>query len=453
MRLATLLLLLIIATPALPQSVASRMCRQADGSLRWQDGSAPCPTLSAPGGGGGFNPYAAMAPALGASAFQLGGAIVKSLMGGGADNSAQQAAAQRQRAADQAALQQAQAAEEARKEAAKNRLLAMMMMPGGGGPAGFQTLSDAERPSFTFDENAFQPLITTLPPGSASAQLTQAVYYSEQAAQAKSDEDAAALADAAFSGALGLPTDLPVPSSTRAIKVPDSEAPRIESVREGYRAAVEQSSQAYADVVQARQRAQAAKLALEQAQSELDSAREAFMQARKAKRKAEQTLVVHRQAEAKKAKEAAEQEAQDAEQRLGAAQARLDQAAAANAQAAQAVFNLIAFVQGLARHPDDAYQHGVIEGSACMSANAAAYCASNNVANCADKYMTGYRVGERAMEAKLRAAYAVGQQTRSNGGSSFTGFNHPNAVGPCRVKWLESFNDGYFNSPFTLVGK
>jgi hypothetical protein len=452
MRFAAFLLLALAAMPALPQSVASRMCRQADGSLRWQDGSAPCPTLSAPGGGGGFNPYAAMAPALGAMSFQLGGAIVKSLMGGGSDpsNAAAQQAAQRQREADQAALAQASAQEEARREAAKNRLLAMMMLPGGGGPAGFQGVSDAERPQFNFDENAFQPLITTLPPGSASVQLTQAVYYSEQAAQAKSEEDAAALADAAFSGALGLPTEVPVPSSTRAIKLPDSEAPRVQSVREAYRGAVEKSSEAYADVVQARQRAQAAQLALDQARSELNAAREAFMQGKKARRKAEQTLVVHKLAQAKQA----EQEHEEAQQRVGAAQAHLDQAAAANAQAAQAVFDLLEFVRGLARHPNSAYQRGVIEGSACMTANAADYCAAHPEENfCADKYMTGYRVGERGMEAKLRAAYDVGRATRASGGSSFAGFNHPNAVGPCRVKWLESFNNGFFNAPFTLVGK
>ena len=160
---------LVAAGDAAAQSVASRMCRQADGSLRWQDGSAPCPTLSAPGGGG-FNPYAAMAPALGAMSFQFGAALMKGLMGSGDDSAAVAAQQARQREADQAALAQARAQEENRQEQMKNRLLAMMMMPGGGA-AGYQGLSDAERPRFTFDEEAFAPLVTSLPPGSASARL------------------------------------------------------------------------------------------------------------------------------------------------------------------------------------------------------------------------------------------------------------------------------------------
>lgn len=442
MRFAILLLLALVAMPAMPQSVASRMCRQADGSLRWQDGSAPCPTLSAPGGG---SAYSTMAPVLGSAAFQFGQLLGKMLMDSGA--SAQQQAAQRQ--ADQAALARAAAQEEQRKEAVKNRLLAMMMTPGGSGPMGFQTISDAERPQFTFDEDAFAPRITQLPPGSASAQLSQAAYFSEQAAQAKSDEDAAALADAAFNAALGVPGDLPVPNTTRALKLPDSDTPRLESTREAYRDAAVKDEQALAELAQARQREQASRQALEQAKVQLDAAHEAFMKAKRAQRKAQQVEVAHKEA----AMRDAEREAQEKQRLLADAQAAVQKAQGANEAAARAVFDMIDFIRSLAKRPDSAYRRGVEEGASCLAANAGLFCAAHPEASCEEKYMLGYRVGQRAMQNKLEEAHRIGQETKSNGGSSFVGFSHPKSGGTCRVQWLEAFNSGYFGAPFTMVGK
>jgi hypothetical protein len=57
------------------------------------------------------------------------------------------------------------------------------------------------------------------------------------------------------------------------------------------------------------------------------------------------------------------------------------------------------------------------------------------------------------MEEKLRAAWNEGRNQIGNPRAAAIGFNHPNAVGPCRVQWLESFNNGAFGAPFSLVGK
>jgi len=43
----------------------------------------------------------------------------------------------------------------------------------------------------------------------------------------------------------------------------------------------------------------------------------------------------------------------------------------------------------------------------------------------------------------LKAALFYGKRDKEDGKKNQS-FNHPDAEGPCRVKWIESYNRGYF---------
>ena len=157
-------------------------------------------------------------------------------------------------AQEQAAIeQQRRIAEEQERhmEEAKNRLLAMMIGIGPANdlkPIGVGSANDLQ-PIGLGGAPDLQPMLGTgappppatlanLPASSAMAQMTSAVYYSELAAKATTDEDAAVLADAAFSMTLGMPVNIPVPPATQALAVQNSDMPRIEAVRNDYRDAM-----------------------------------------------------------------------------------------------------------------------------------------------------------------------------------------------------------------------
>lgn len=127
---------------------------------------------------------------------------------------------------------------------------------------------------------------------------------------------------------------------------------------------------------------------------------------------------------------------------------------ARNKRRVKQVWDLVQFIKSLRKTADDAYRHGIEDGSSCLPDNAKTFCAAHpEETSCTEKYETGYRVGERGKLTKLEEAHRVGQQTKANGGSSLLGFSDARSYGPCRVQWLESFNEGYFGGPLVSAGK
>jgi hypothetical protein len=343
----------------------------------------------------------------------------------------------------QALMRQATEGEERRKEATRQRLLSMMRSADG--ELAPQPSSPPARLGFRFDEASFSSNLAQVPPNSAIAQLTRAAYFSEQAGKVSADEEVAALAEAAFNSALGVPVDLPVPRDIVVLEVSDNDAAALDARRKAYREESGRAADAATRVAEGEERRQLAeKLAAEA----LTRVRDAEAKLAKARSAEEQRMRRAELSEARATLAEAQAFREQAERQGAAARAELDRSYSSIQLSAD---RLTAFA--VAGRRDDPYTRGILDGATCMLASTQIVCASAaNVPLCTDKYMIGYRVGERAKENKLREAHAIGEQAKERG-NSFLGFDHPKSSGPCRIPWLKAFYTGYGGYPLTMIGR
>ena len=91
-------------------------------------------------------------------------------------------------------------------------------------------------------------------------------------------------------------------------------------------------------------------------------------------------------------------------------------------------------------------QKGLRDASQCFESNAQVYCLSvpaNEQNKCIESYTAGFNSGMEYQNTILNGAFIYGKQDKEEGKKNQS-FNNPNAKGPCRVKWIESYNRGYF---------
>jgi len=104
---------------------------------------------------------------------------------------------------------------------------------------------------------------------------------------------------------------------------------------------------------------------------------------------------------------------------------------------------------------DAAWQKGNSDGSQCFSASAGNHCAGAQGAifqSCIANYESGYRNGESLKRILLANARNAGILDKQQGQKN-SSFTHPDAQGPCRVQWIESYNEGYAGAPASPVGR
>lgn len=104
---------------------------------------------------------------------------------------------------------------------------------------------------------------------------------------------------------------------------------------------------------------------------------------------------------------------------------------------------------------DAAFNKGFVDGSQCYSASAGNHCAGAAGAihqNCIATYEAGYRQGEGIKRVLLEQAHQAGDLDRQQGRRNAS-FTSPQAQGPCRTQWIESYNAGYNNVPTPRMGR
>ncbi|HVO67414.1 MAG TPA: hypothetical protein VMT12_13140 [Syntrophales bacterium] len=92
------------------------------------------------------------------------------------------------------------------------------------------------------------------------------------------------------------------------------------------------------------------------------------------------------------------------------------------------------------------FQKGYRDASECYESSRQVSCLSASPKGrekCVALYDAGYKAGMFYQEKMMEAAFTYGK-TDGGDGKKNQSFNHPDAKGPCRVKWIESYNDGYF---------
>jgi len=347
------------------------------------------------------------------------------------------------RAQQAAALAAAADEEQRRKAAARDRMLSLFKeMPEVPAPRGVAPGAPA-RGAFKWDDADFYVSLGQVPANSVIAQVTRAAYLSDGAAHARTDEDAAALAEAAFSAALGSATDLPVPAAIPAERVSDAEASRLEAMRKDYAEASRRANEAAQKAADAQERLLLAERLAAEARRRAEDAERVLA---RAKAQADRRLAAAQASSARAT--AAEAEAFLESQRL-ASRATQEALSASSIMLTPPSSDLNAFIARYRR--DDPYRRGILDASSCNPQNAGPVCGAND-ATCVQKYRTGYEVGQRGRETRLREAHAIGREAKE-ADNVMIGFNHPKSAGPCRVRWLESFYAGYGGAPFTMVGR
>lgn len=92
------------------------------------------------------------------------------------------------------------------------------------------------------------------------------------------------------------------------------------------------------------------------------------------------------------------------------------------------------------------FQKGLRDAKECYESSPRVYCLSfpaQEQNSCVEAYTAGYNAGISYQRNLLEAAFAYGQRDKENGKKNQS-FNHPDATGSCRVKWIERYNEGYF---------
>lgn len=92
------------------------------------------------------------------------------------------------------------------------------------------------------------------------------------------------------------------------------------------------------------------------------------------------------------------------------------------------------------------FQKGLRDASQCYEPNGKVYCLSvpaEEQNKCSELYEMGFNSGMFYQKTLLDGASFSGKRDGEDGKKNQS-FNHPNAKGHCRVKWIESYNNGYF---------
>jgi hypothetical protein len=92
------------------------------------------------------------------------------------------------------------------------------------------------------------------------------------------------------------------------------------------------------------------------------------------------------------------------------------------------------------------FQKGLRDASGCYEPNGKVYCLAvpaEERKKCSEVYEMGFNSGMEYQKFLLEGAFTYGKIDKEAGKKNLS-FNHPEAKGPCRVKWIESYNRGYF---------
>lgn len=101
------------------------------------------------------------------------------------------------------------------------------------------------------------------------------------------------------------------------------------------------------------------------------------------------------------------------------------------------------------------FQKGLRDASQCFESNAQVYCLSapaKQQHKCVETYTAGFNSGMEYQKMLLNGASYYGKKDKEDGKSNQS-FNHPDANGPCRVKWIERYNSGYFAAKTSINNK
>ena len=92
------------------------------------------------------------------------------------------------------------------------------------------------------------------------------------------------------------------------------------------------------------------------------------------------------------------------------------------------------------------FAKGFKDASECYAQNAGPYCmgvAADQQHACVTDYRAGYQVGDKQRTQLMQEASRAGQNAGARGEAANAASN-PGAQGPCRVQWIEVYNQGYF---------
>lgn len=92
------------------------------------------------------------------------------------------------------------------------------------------------------------------------------------------------------------------------------------------------------------------------------------------------------------------------------------------------------------------FTKGFEAASQCFSQNSGPACtdvAADQGLRCIEDYRAGYSAGEIEQKLVLAEAFRLGEYAGKTAQPA-NGFSDPRANGPCRVQWLETYNQGYF---------
>lgn len=101
-----------------------------------------------------------------------------------------------------------------------------------------------------------------------------------------------------------------------------------------------------------------------------------------------------------------------------------------------------------------AYLKGKKDASDCLSQNAGGYCVGLSPADtmtCANDYHGGYTRGERAATETLKRLFRLGEQDRL-AKHAYNGLA-TGVEGTCGVHAVEAYNSGFYDKPFTAIGR
>lgn len=96
-----------------------------------------------------------------------------------------------------------------------------------------------------------------------------------------------------------------------------------------------------------------------------------------------------------------------------------------------------------------AWSLGYTDGAGCYSQNAGVRCsaaANEEVDTCLKEYRVGYGAGEKIKKMKLDLAHQRGRGHKAKGEASAAA-SQPEATGPCRIEWIQRYNNGYQGVP------
>lgn len=92
-----------------------------------------------------------------------------------------------------------------------------------------------------------------------------------------------------------------------------------------------------------------------------------------------------------------------------------------------------------------AWSRGRQDALNCSPSNAHGHCSGvgGDYASCQDGYSTGFQDGSGLREQRLQQAYQLGNQHGATGRENQS-FGHPDAQGPCRIQWIQRYDQGHF---------